>query len=252
MLAMARAERAAGIDCLCFTDHCDTVDWHTLDFYPPCRTVAQRVSAEYERIRDELPADLDVRLGMELGETIFYPELARELYEAEGLDFVLGSLHITPEYGDYINLRYETAEQCRHYMEHYLETLLSVARTNCFDVMAHIGYIRRYMWQQGMDEGLTLARNGEALEALLRTIIQNGRGIEINCSGIRDGCGPFPSAEILRFYRELGGEIVTVGSDAHCVRDAAKCIREGYALLQSLGFAYVATFKKHKPEFHRI
>lgn len=252
MLAMARAEYDAGIRCLCFTDHCDTVDWLTLDYYPPCRTVAQRVAAAYADCRARLPEGLDVRLGMELGETVFFPELAEELAGAEELDFVLGSLHITPEYGDYHNLRYETPAQCRAYMEHYLQTLMTVARAGYFDVMAHIGYVRRYMCQQGLDEGLTLERNGEALEALLKLLIENGKGIEINCSGIRDGCGPFPSEEILRFYKQLGGEIVTVGSDAHCTADAAKCIREGYEILQSLGFEYVATYKKHKPEFHRI
>lgn len=252
MLAMARAEHAAGVNILCFTDHCNTVDWHTLQFYPPCGTVAQRVCAAYDACRDALPEGLDVRLGMELGETIFHPELAAELSAAPGLDFILGSLHITPEQGDFHNIRYESYEQCSALCLLYLEKLQLIADAGCFDAMAHIGYIRRYMWQNGFDAGLTLEKHGDAIETLLRTIIAKGKGIEINCSGIRDGCGPFPSPEILRLYRDLGGEIITVGSDAHRTADAAKCIAEGHELLRSLGFRYVSVYRRHEPEFYPL
>ena len=252
MLAMARAERAAGMDVVCFTDHCDTVDWNTLAFYPPCRTVAERVRAAYEQCRNELPEGLEVRLGMELGETIFHPELAAELAAAPGLDFILGSLHITPEQGDFHNIDYVSAEQCRALCRLYLDKLQQIAEGGCFDVMAHIGYLRRYMWQHGFDEGLTLADNGGEIERLLRTLIEKGKGVELNCSGIRDGCGPFPSAEILRLYRSLGGEIVTVVSDAHRTADAARCVDQGFELLRELGFRYVAVYRRHEPQFYRI
>jgi len=252
MAAMARAEYEAGVRCLCFTEHCDTVDWQTLAFDPNCLTVPARALAALEECRAELPADMDVRVGIELGETTFHPELAEPLYRAEGLDFVLGSLHITPEYGDYFNLRFETPERCRHFLSHYLETLTDIARAGFFDVMAHIGYLRRYMLEQGLDEGLCLAQNGEAINTLFRILLEKGKGIELNSSGIRDGSGPFPSADILKRWRALGGEIVTVGSDAHNVRDAGACLAEAYELLRSLGYRYVAVYKNHKPEFLRL
>lgn len=249
MLAMARAERAAGVDILCFTDHCDSVDWRTLEFYPPCQTVAERVLRAYDECRDRLPEGLDVRLGMELGETIFHPELAARLAEAPGLDFILGSLHITPEQGDFHNIRYESYDQCAALCRLYLEKLQLIAEAGHFDVMAHIGYLRRYMWKNGFDAGLTLREHGDEIEALLRTILAKGKGIELNCSGLRDGCGPFPSEEILRLYRALGGEIITVGSDAHRTQDAAKCVPQGHELLRSLGYRYVCVYRRHEPEF---
>lgn len=252
LLSMARAARERGIRCLCITDHCDTVDWRTLEYYPPCRTVVRRLTEAREAVRDRLPAGLELRLGIELGETLFHPELAPELAGHPALDFVLGSLHITPEYGDYHALRYESREFCEKILDHYLDKLLWIARQGHFDVMAHIGYVRRYIFQQGLDEGLSLERNGEKIEALLGLLMAQGKGIEINCSGIRDGCGPFPGPEILRLYRELGGEIVTVGSDAHRCADAAKCIREGYEILENLGFRYVCTYKQRRPEFHKL
>ena len=75
-------------------------------------------------------------------------------------------------------------------------------------MLAHVGYARRYMWRAGVDASMTLARFGDKIERVLRAVVDKGKGLEINCSGIRDGCGPFPSEEILRLYRALGGEIV--------------------------------------------
>ena len=246
---MVMAEYGAGVRRLCITDHCDTVDWHTLEFYPPCRDVARKELEAYEKYRPLLPADLELRMGMELAELIFHPELAEELAGYPWLDFILGSYHITREYGDYHEQDYSDPAFCRELLDIYLRDIQRVADMNYFDVMAHIGYIRRYASYQGVDTGLTLAEHGERIEHLFKTLIQNGKGIEINCSGLRDGCGPFPSEEILRLYRALGGEIVTIGSDAHRPAVAAKCLDQGLEVLKACGFRYITVFTKRKPSF---
>ena len=246
---MVMAEYNAGVRRLCVTDHCDTVDWRTLDFCPECRTIARQELEAYEAVRDRLPADLELRMGMELAELIFHPDLKEELSSPDWLDFILGSYHITEEYGDYHELDYHDPAFCRTLWDIYLRDLQRVAEMDYFDVLAHIGYVRRYAAHQGVDTGLTLAEHGDRIEHLLKTLIGNGRGIEINCSGLRDGCGSFPSAEILRLYKALGGEIVTVGSDAHRVQDAAKCLAEGQEVLRACGFMYITVFTKRKPSF---
>ncbi len=246
---MVMAEYDAGVRQLCITDHCDTVDWHTLAFYPPCRDVARQELEAYEKYRPLLPADLELRMGMELAELIFHPELTEELSGYPWLDFILGSYHITKEYGDYHEQDYTDPAFCRELLDIYLRDVQQVADLNYFDVMAHIGYIRRYASYQGVDTGLTLAEHGDRIEHLLKTLIRNGKGIEINCSGLRDGCGPFPSEEILRLYRSLGGEIVTIGSDAHRPAVAAKCLDQGQEILKACGFRYITVFTKRKPSF---
>ena len=246
---MAMAEYAAGVRWLAITDHCDTVDWRTLAYHPDCRTVAVRDQAVLAAVRDRLPADLHIRLGLELAELQFYPELTEELAGAPGLDFILGSHHITKECGDYHEQTYGGQEHLKRLYTLYLDNLQWVADRDYYDVMAHIGYIRRYAMRQGVDTGLTLREHGDRIEHLLKTIIAHGRGIEINCSGLRDGCGPFPSEEILRLYKSLGGEIVTTGSDAHRPQDAAKCLAEGQEILKAAGFRYVTVFTGRRPEF---
>ena len=246
---MAMAEYAAGVRYLCITNHCDTVHWRTLAFSPPCRTVALRQRQELEAVRERLPADLHLGLGLELAELIFHPELTEELSGDPALDFVLGSHHITREFGDYHELDYHDPDFCRRMWDVYLENLQWVADKDYFDVMAHIGYVRRYAMAQGVDTALTLAEHGRRVERILRTIIRNGKGIELNCSGLRDGCGPFPSEEILLLYRSLGGETVTLGSDAHRTEDAAKCLALGQEILKKCGFSSVAVFTGRKADF---
>ena len=102
---MVMAEYDAGVRNLCITDHCDTVDWKTMDFYPPCREVARREREAYEASIGRLPRDLNLRMGMELAEVHFHPELLPELTAPDWLDFILGSFHITKEYGDFHGLQ---------------------------------------------------------------------------------------------------------------------------------------------------
>lgn len=253
MYDMAVAEAKMGIEQMCFTNHCDMCDWRTYEFNPLCLTRVPETFEKFEAMCSEhgvLP--LDIRLGLELGEPLFDTERAKAIAASPGLDMVMGSLHILQDYGDLWNVRFESAGQCREIFEAYIDELIKMAELDFFDVMAHIGYGRRYMWQQGFDEELSIARYGDKIRHLLRLLIDNGRGIEINCSGIRDGCGPFPQPEILRLYRDMGGEIITVGSDAHRPDDAAKCIREGYEVLRECGFRYIATFRQRKCEFVKI
>jgi len=253
MYEMVEAEAKMGMEQICFTNHCDMCHWRTYEFDPRCLTKVPETMEKYAAMLSEHPAlPLDVRLGLELGEPLFDTVRAKEIAASPGLDMVMGSLHILQQHGDLWLVKFRSPEHCREVFNDYMDELIKMAELDFFDILAHIGYGRRYMWQQGLDEKLSLELYGDKIEHLLRLLIDNGRGIEINCSGIRDGCGPFPDAEMLSLYRRLGGEIITVGSDAHCPEDAAKCVREGYEIIKSCGFDYVSTFKKRKCEFIKI
>ena len=252
MWEMVRAEAAAGVGLMCFTNHCDLFRWQDGAPYPRCREIAAESAAKLRQLRQAHALPIEVRLGIELGEDHRDPALAAALAADPALDFVLGSLHLLPGYGDLYVQDYPSVERCNFFFDLYLDELMQVAAQDYYDVLAHMGYGRRYMWRAGIDAEMSLDRFGDKIEQVLRTVVDKGRGLEINCSGIRDGCGPFPSAEILRLYRDLGGETVTVGSDAHSPANAAKGIREGYAVLQSCGFDYVTVFRQRTPERIKI
>lgn len=250
---MIRAEADAGIGAMCFTNHCDLIRWDNFQFHPRCREITAESAEKLATARSSTGAlPIEVRLGLELGEAHRHPDIAAELAAAEELDFVLGSLHILRDLGDFYFLSYDSTDQCNRYFDLYLEELQCIAALDFYDVLAHLGYGRRYMHRAGLDAAMTLEKFGDKVELLLRTVIDKGKGFEINCSGIRDGCGPFPSEEILRLYRSMGGEIITLGSDAHCPEDAAKGVREGHELLRACGFDYVTVFRHRKPEFIKL
>lgn len=253
MREMVEAEAAYGIGRMCFTNHCDLINWRTMAYSPRCREIVPESVRKLREMEESYgPPPIPVGIGIELGEPHLAPDAAREITADPALDFVLGSLHCLEGYGDLYQIPYTSVDMCHHIFDLYLDELLKVAEMDCFDVMAHIGYGRRYMWQKGFDATMSLALYGERIEALLRRLIEKGKGIEINCSGLRTGCGPFPQEEVLRLYKDLGGEILTVGSDAHTPDTAAACVREGCEILKEIGFGYVTVFEKRRPSFIKL
>ena len=253
MTDMAAAARARGAAALCFTDHCDLDHYDTGKPDPHCFDYWPEALRQYADARAALP-DLDIRLGIELGEPNHDPARAAEIAAMPELDFVLGSLHNLRDELDFYHYAYQSEAHCHQLLSRYLDELMEIAELLCFDVMAHIGYTRRYMLGAGFQAHLDLETYGDRLEALLRRLISQGRGIELNCSGWRHPGihGPIPEPDLLRLYRALGGEIITVGTDAHIARDAGLYLREGYDLLRELGFRYVTVYQKRKPEFIRL
>ena len=249
MWEMVCAASAAGVQSMCFTNHCDLFRWQDDLPKPRCRVIPWLSAEKLAEMRSAHALPIEVGIGLELGEGHRDPALAAQLAGDAHLDFVLGSLHLLPGYGDFYFLNYTDTAQCEALFDLYLDELLQIAPLDFYDVIAHLGYGRRYMWRDGVDAGLSLARHGEKIERLLRIVIDKGRGIELNCSGIRDGCGPFPSEEILRLYRRLGGEIVTLGSDAHRPRDAGCGLAEGCRVLRRCGFDRVAVYRRRKADF---
>lgn len=256
MADMARAAYDRGIRQIVFTDHCDFDIPETIRFSGPGpfeATPEQR--AQLEEARAAVPGDMRLAIGLELGEGNHDPQRAVAVYAASGYDFILGSLHNLRGMEDFYYLNYESNAECYDLYDRYLDELIELASIPCFDVMAHIGYCRRYMHKQGWEAALTLARHGDKLDTLFRILIENGRGIELNCADLLpDGredalLEAFPSVPILRRYRELGGEIITVGSDSHCVRAAGVGVEAGYAMLRENGFRHVTLFNRHRPEF---
>jgi histidinol-phosphatase (PHP family) len=249
---MARAAAKAGMSQICVTDHCDMVGWKDGKPTGRDRAVISSVISDWEDMMKNDPPPITVRRGIELGEAHLFPEQAVKFAALPGLDFVIGSLHILRGDGDFYAIPYKSNQQCYALFDKYLDQSMEIAKLDFFDVMGHLGYGSRYMIHSGCDAKLDLFRYHDKIEALLRVLIQNGRGIELNVSGARDGVGFFPNDPILRLYRELGGEIITVGSDAHFTANAGQDVAAGYERLRDVGFRYVAVFKDRKPEFIKI
>ncbi|MCL2342566.1 MAG: histidinol-phosphatase HisJ family protein [Firmicutes bacterium] len=254
MPEMAAAAKEAGISVLCFTDHCDLDSFPAGVFDPRCFDFWPEYRGRYADLCAHRPEGIDLRLGLELGEINHAPELARDIAGHTEFDFILGSIHNLRDTQDFFLLRYESEAHCAALLERYLDELWELAGLDSFDCISHIGYPRRYMLRAGFQTAVEDAPFGPRLDALLKRVIENGKGIEINCSGFRRPAlnAPLPGIPILRRYRELGGEIITTGSDAHRVSDAGRGIERGAELLRELGYRYYTVYKGRKPEFIKL
>lgn len=246
---MVRAGIAAGLDEMCLTDHVDLyhsgdTEHCVYDFSPRGETFARADEAAEGRII--------VRRGIELGEAARDAAYAEALLaRLDGIDFVIGSQHLLSERYGHRDLYYMpggTEDEARAQIADYLALVLDNARWGRFSVLGHLTLPLRYMNE---NHGMHMSFDGfeDECDAIFRALIERGCGIECN---VNRGNTPLPDAKWLKRYRALGGEIVTVGTDAHTPEYVGLRARETQELLKVCGFDYVCTFEKRKPIFHKI
>ncbi len=249
---MARRAVSLGLDELCVTDHCDLVDGMgrpvTHFDWPAARE-------QFHRVQAQVGGQLLLRLGLELGSAVYDPATARWILKegAPQLDFVLGSLHNWLGERDHIDLYYTdftgNPDLARHCVEHCLRHTWTLVKDcpDCYDSLAHIIYPLRYIQRDGIS--LTLDGYEEPVRTIFTQIARTGHALEVNTCRGRNLAEWLP---LLRWFRECGGEYVTLGSDAHRPQDLGKGLREAAALLSQAGFRYVTTYERRKPVPHLI
>lgn len=247
--AMARAARDAGLDSLCVTDHCDLLNGDgqrtfSFDWSPLLK--------QFHTVSAGLKDGPDLRLGLEFGSAQVDADAARAILNQPELDFVIGSLHNRSEANggaDFYYGQYTSPASCFEALDDYFASMaLLASMDDCYDVLGHIIYPLRYMARDGQTD-LSLAPYRDRLCAILRTVAERGRGIEVNT-----WCGRTvePWREILSLYRACGGEIITIGSDAHSPEHVGKGVREAQSLLRDMGFRYLATYRRRRPEWIKL
>lgn len=234
---------ANGVEELTITDHCDLLSMEgtiELEFdWSPLRVqFAQAEEAARGRLR--------LNRGIEIGGASDFPAEADHILE-ERLDFVLGSVHnlsVTAGCKDFYVLDWgNDPGLCNWAMEDYLSSMERLVAWNGFDSLAHVPYPLRYFPEQN-GKAITLAPWEDRIRAILRRLVENGKALELNTyrgRRIED------YRDLFRWYQEVGGELITLGSDAHNPADIGKGIREGQELLRELGFRWFCVYRKRKP-----
>lgn len=243
-LAMAMAAKAAGMKEICFTDH---LDYDPLGKMGVLAFDTDAYNAEYDNL--EVPG-LRIRRGMEFGLTDDNREQFQKDLQRRHFDFVLGSIHFVDGYdvyfADYWNGK-TIFEAERRYLE---ETLNCVRLHGDFDVLAHLTYIAKTQCHPA-PRPVSFAEHREVIDEILKVLADKGKGLEMNTSGV-DRCGVFlPTKDIFLRFKELGGEIVTVGSDAHRTDRAGQYAFDACEILKDI-FGHVCTFENRQPVFHKL
>ena len=243
-LQMAQAAKARGLKEICFTDHLD---------YDPLGKMGVLAfdTAAYNAEYDQLEVDgLKIRRGMEFGMTVDNRAQFKEDLKRRNFDFVLGSTHFVDGldvyFADYWHDKTVFQAERR-----YLEATLDCVRLHDdFDVLAHLTYIGKTSSHHA-PRCVPYEEHRELIDEILKTVAAKGKGLEMNTSGV-DRCGGFlPTADYFRRFKELGGEIITIGSDAHTASRVGQYSFDACEILKDI-FGYVCTFEGRKPIFHKL
>ena len=199
-------------------------------------------------LKEQFQDRIELRIGVELGLQTNIPTDLTAYASGHPFDFIIGSTHVCcgmdPYYPEFYENRSEE-EAYRSYFEYELENIKAY---DCFDVAGHLDYVVRY--GPNKNTFYSYEKYKELFDEILKTLIAKGKGIECNTAGFKAGLNhPHPTEEILKRYRELGGEILTLGSDAHQTVHLAYHFSAIGDLLKSCGFRYYTVFKDRKPEF---
>ncbi len=241
-----------GLTHMCFTEHND------FDF-PVCEEIPEgtfelNVDAylyDLLKYREKYRDQINILFGIELG---LQPQIMRQnsiLAKSYDFDFIIGSSHICNQKDPYYPAFYEGRSEEEAYREYFESILTNIKKFTNFDVYGHLDYVVRY--GPNKDKDYTFAKYQDILDPILKLLVENGKGLEINTGGVVKGLRELhPCTDILKRYKELGGEIITIGSDAHSPKDIAAHFQRATEVLKECGFQYYTIFEKRVAEFKRL
>lgn len=240
----------SGLLGLAFTDHLD-LDYPNRDFNFTF-DYAER-SKFIDELRQKFNNRIKVLKGLELGYQPHIVAEAEKIVKNYDFDFVIASVHSVDRHALCSQASFYEGKDKEQADIRYLEEVYnSVVSMDCFDVVGHIGYIRRYSpWQ---DRTLKYSKYSDLIDAILKKVIEKGKGIELNTSGYYNESllSPIPDFDIVKRYKELGGQILTLGSDSHDAKFIGYSFKPALERLKNVGFNFVTYFQARTPVFVKI
>lgn len=245
------------------TDHCECNRWYSEEYYKNAdtyrffdfgRDFENSVTAVTE-LKEKYDGKLNLVCGVEMGQATQEINIAEKIVSDKRLDFVIGSIHQVPDIEDFAFIDYNSMDTNGLYnlAEAYLLEINKLCKWGKFDVLGHLTYFLRY-FHRHLGAEFDISCFDEIIKTSFRELITKGKGIEINTSGLRNPTNKeiYPSIKYVKMFRELGGEIISIGSDAHIVDDLGSGVEVGIRLAEEAGFRYITYFKERKPNFIKI
>ena len=246
--AMAQQAIDIGLAGICFTDHLDMDYMRTPGLFD---LDIPSYKKEIALVKEQFKNKLDISWGIELGLQPYLAEKNNSIALENAFDFVIGSTHQIQQQDIYYPDFYEGKSEDDCYRIYFEETLQNAQSNVDFDVYGHLDYVVRY--GPNKNKYYTYEKFADVIDEIFRTLISRGKGIELNMAGFKYGLGQaHPNLEGLKRYKELGGEIITLGSDGHTPEQIAWEFEKAPAILKEAGFTYFTIFHNRKPEFKKI
>lgn len=254
-----------GFDELCFTDHVDygvKKDWDEPgemiyrkggagepDQMPLANVDYPVYYKTFQKMKELYKDKISLKFGLEFGMQAHTIEKYEKLFARYLFDFIILSVHEVED-KEFWDQAFQEGRTQQEYNERYYEEMLYLVQNyHNYSVLGHMDLITRYD-KAGV---YPFEKLKPILTKILKTVIADGKGIEINTSSHRYGLKDLtPSRDILKLYKELGGKIITIGSDSHKPEHLGAFVDETKEELKSLGFEYICTFDKMKPVYHKL
>lgn len=258
-----RCEKAIelGLFAMAITDHCEANRFFSKEYY---NITNDSVNDEYNykkayensvsetiALKEEYKNKFNLICGIELGQGTSDDNVSDIICNDKRIDFIIGSMHELPGHEDFYFLDY-SKENVPKLMEENFKEIYKLCKQNKFDVLGHLTYALRYI--EGEQKiRVDILKYKDMIAEIFNEIIKNGKGIEINTSGLRQAYGKtFPSFEYIQLYKDLGGKIITFGSDCHSTADLGAGILQGIEIAKRAGFEKAAYYINHEPYFIEI
>lgn len=244
---MCEAAVAQGLSELVITDH---LDINSNDMLARLESPFD-IDGSYTALcaaREKYKGVLKVGVGVELGQAHDIPALAKEVLDTHSYDQVIGSVHNLRGMPDFYLMAFHkiTGRQCNLFLEQYFKELEEIVDLGYFDTLAHLTYPLRYFAEGG--HTMSLEPHMSIIKRIFEKLIAMGKALEVNTSGWRKDMGcTLPDYDILKLYYEMGGRLITVGSDAHYTEDIGSFIAKVYDDLKDIGFKTVCSFTNRMP-----
>lgn len=244
---MIEKSKTVGLTGICFTEHFDP-DYPQTPDHASFPLDFSSYKQAFFHFKEKYSGQISLHFGIELGLQPHLKEKFHTLLSEYPFDFVIGSSHVVhgkdPYYPSYYTGRSE--KECyREYFESILENLQVFSE---MDVYGHLDYVVRYGPNQNKFYSYQIYQ--DIIDEILKSLIAKGIGIELNTGGFHYGLGePNPCTDIIKRYHELGGEIITIGSDAHKPELIGYAFEKAADLLRSCGFSHYTVFSNRQPYF---
>lgn len=210
---MIRQAIALGFKGICFTEHLDPD-------YPPTPDdleFALDIPAYYTKLnelKETYKNQIHIHFGIEIGLQLHLKQYFHNLLEEYPFDFVIGSSHVVHGADPYYPEFFQDRDEEKAYLEYFESILENLDAFHEMDTYGHLDYIVRYGPNKNQFYSYKKYRN--ILDAILKKLADTNVGLEVNTGGYHYRLGePNPCTDIIRRYKELGGEIITIGADAH-------------------------------------
>ena len=232
-----------GFDEIAFTEHVD----HGVKTNLNCDY--ESYFKEIKEMKEKYKGKLTIKTGIEFGVQTHTIPLFQKDYEAYSFDFVILSNHQVDD-KEFWNYQFQEGKSQKEFQTAYYQAIYEVVQAyKNYSVLGHLDMIKRYDTYGEYPDSKIM----DTVEKILRQVIADKKGIEVNTSCFRYGLKDLtPSREILKRYLELGGTILTIGSDSHKIEHLGNHIQEVKGMLKDIGFKQFCTFKNMQPTYWEL